>query len=199
MTITVLMVTPLGNRDMRAWCGGWATRKNRRAVSVPTTNDEKDPKLVAADAAGVHPMIIDALAADPAGEVVLFAHSRGCLVVGEWIAVWSRLLSDRDAARVRAVLTGNLERARTGFIARKPKWMGSGNSVRTTPENTRIRVLDIIRKGDLWGMYPGGALAWPLLFLNQQHRDYSRVNPDDLKPIRGGETVVGNTRYVTVP
>lgn len=199
MTEFVLMLSPLGGRDMRAWCGGWATRKNRRAATVPTTNDEKDPKLVAADAAGLHKVIAKALADNSTVEIILFAHSRGCLVVGEWIAVWSHLLSDRDAARVRAVLTGNLERARTGFIAKKPKWMGSGNSVRTTPENTRIHVLDIIREGDLWGMYPGGALAWPLLFVNRAHRDYSKVNPDDLKPVKGGELVVGNTRYVTVP
>lgn len=203
MADRVLMCSPLGGRDLSTWCGSWAKRNGRVSVKVPTTDnpeDKSDPKTVQADAVALRWMVLEALA-DPTVNVVwIFAHSRGCQVVGEWLAKWSGELTNAQASRVRIVLTGNLERARFGYIARRPRWIPPGNSVRTTPENTRFQVLDIGRIGDRWANYPtqlGGIIGWPWTFVSLAHLDYSKVNPDNLTNIVS-ELVVGNTRYVNV-
>ena len=198
MTATVFMLSPLGGKDLSDWCTSYPKKKGRKPVKVPTTDLPKkkgDPATVMEDGVTLHDMVQNFLKNNN-DDLVLFAHSRGCTVVGEWLAIWSNEISDDDAKRISIILTGNLERKHFGFIAKKPSWMDSGSSTRTTPENTRFKILDIGRKGDLWANYPGGVLAWPLLFVCLPHLNYFNIDPENLKPI--SEKVVGNTRYVNV-
>ncbi len=189
---TVLTIAPLGGFDMSNWCGGWAKRQGGPVVKVPTAaNLSKD---AISDAA----IELDKLIRSTPGDLIVFAHSQGCQVVGAWLDKYGLDQRVRDIARVRFVLTGNLERAFFGYAFNKPRWIPGGNIRGITRNNTFHEVLDIGRTGDLWANYPGGFWALLRLPFNRAHLDYSSVNPDDLKPVFRPKVVNGTT-YFTVP
>lgn len=186
---TVLTIAPLGGRDMTRWCGGWATRQGG-VVAVPTAANLHVDTIP--DAAAELDGLIHEILAAP-GDAVVFAHSQGAMVAGEWL----RRYANADPNRVRFVLTGNPERQFYGYAANKPKWVPPGNIRGLTPNDTPYRVLDIGRRGDLWANYPGGVLAMLGLPLCWPHLNYSKVNPDEIDPEH--ITEVGNTVYANVP
>ncbi len=187
---TVLTIAPLGGRDMTQWCGGWASRQGR-VIEVPSAANLSITAIP--DAAIALDNLVHTHTED---DLVIFAHSQGCSVVGRWLDKFSRFVLPGDHERIKIVLTGNLERQFYGYAANKPKWVWGGNLQGLTNNRTAFQVLDIGRVGDLWANYPGG--LWPMLRLpfNKAHLDYSSVNPDELPaPVR----VVGATSYFNVP
>lgn len=186
---TVLTIAPLGGADMTRWCGGWAARQGDVVAVQSAAN--LTVNAIPDAAAELDNMIYKALATP--GEVIVFAHSQGAQVAGEWL----RRYANADRSRLRFVLTGNPERAHFGYAANKPKWVPPGNIRGLTPNNTPYRVLDIGRRGDLWANYPGGVLAMLGLPLCWPHLNYSKVNPDKIDPEH--ITEVGNTVYANVP
>ncbi len=186
---TVLTVAPLGGADMTRWCGGWATRQGE-VVAVQSAAS-LSVKAIPDAAVELDNAIYEALTAP--GEVIVFAHSQGAQVAGEWL----RRYATADPNRVRFVLTGNPERAYFGYAARKPAWVWGGNVRGTTPNNTAYRVLDIGRNSDRWANSPGGLAALWAFLPHTGHLDYSKVNPDEIDP-RHIVKMVGLTRYVNV-
>ncbi len=192
----VLTVAPLGGADMSNWCGGWAKRNNRYPVSVPSlANLNKSSISEAAD--HLIEMVNDCVKNNE--EVNLLAHSQGCQVVGEALARWldGRTSAPSPGVLTRIVLTGNLERPRLGYIARKPWFIGGGNSVRTTPESTPWIIQDFGRKGDLWANYPGGIPNLLKMSFCASHLNYASVNPDS--PTVLSKDSRGNSTYYVVP
>ena len=186
---TVLTIAPLGGADMTSWCGGWAGRQGR-VIEVPSAAN------LSISAIPDSAVALDNLVHTHTDELIVFAHSQGCQVVGAWLDKYARFVLPGDHERIRFVLTGNLERAFYGYAANKPKWIPAGNIRGITNNRTAFQVLDIGRKGDLWANYPGG--FWPLLSLpfNKAHLDYSSVDPDNLKPLT--TKTIGATTYVNV-
>ncbi len=188
---TVLTIAPLGGADMTRWCGGWATRQGE-VIAVPsaanlTVNAIPDAALE-----------VDKLVSSIPGPITLFAQSQGCQVVGQWLDEYGRHQTVRDIARVRAVLTGNLERQFFGYAARKPKWIPDGNIRRLTPNDTGHEVLDIGRQSDRFANSLYGLAALLAFWPHSGHLDYSGVNPDEI-PEQYIVKEVGNTKYANVP
>lgn len=189
---TVLTIAPLGGTDMLKWCGGWAGRQGGDVVEIPTAANLSVSAIP--DAAAALNRALHRELASSDRDVVVFCHSQGSQVAGEWL----REYANADPERVRFVLTGNLERQYFGYAAKKPKWVPAGNIRGLTPNRTRYNVLDVSRRGDLWGCYPGGVLALLGLPLCWPHLNYSSVDPDNIDPKHIVKTV-GNTRYANVP
>ncbi len=173
---------------MTKWCGGWATRQGR-VVAVPTAADLS--KEAIPDAA----YELDNLIRYIHGDIIVFGHSQGAQVAGVWLDTFGVNHPIRDIARVRFVLTGNLERQYFGYAANKPKWVPKGNIQGLTRNDTGHEVTDIGRKGDLWANYPGG--LWSLIRLPfcLPHLDYGAVDPDNLEPVCKPKKVGGTTYY----
>ena len=193
----VLTVAPLGGRDLAraGWLKGFALRYGRKVRAVKTAAD-LNPTTIPAAARALAADVLELLKVDDL-EILIIAHSQGCQVVGQWLDLFARALTPTQAARIRCVLTGNLERAFYGYGARKPRWWPAGNIARTTPNDTLIEVLDIGRRKDLWANYPGGIPSMIRLTLfNPDHLNYTMIDPDELNPLQ--QKTVGNTRYVNV-
>lgn len=189
---TVITVAALGGNDMAKWCNGWAGRGGKKIVESPTTNNLISD-AIPREAEELDEVIRQTLAIED-GDVVVFAHSRGCQIVGEWL----REYANADPSRLSFVLTGNLERAFFGYAANKVSWIPAGNLRGLTPNDTAFSVLDIGRAGDRWAHFPGGLWAMMSLPFCRPHLDYSSVDPDTI-PWNQVVKVVGHTTYVTAP
>lgn len=188
--VTVLTIAPLGGADMTRWCGGWAARQGD-VVAVQSAASLSVSAIPDA-AVELDNVIYETLTAP--GEVIVFAHSQGAQVAGEWL----RRYATANPDRVRFVLTGNPERAFYGYAARKPSWVWGGNLRGLTPHDTSYRVLDIGRESDRWANSPGGLAALWAFLPHSGHLDYSKVNPDEIDPKCVVKTV-GGTTYANVP
>lgn len=188
---TVLTIAPLGGADMTEWCGGWAQRQGSVVEVESAANLTVDaiPDAAAELDAAIH----ETLTATR-GDVIVFAHSQGCQVAGEWL----REYANADSSRLRFALTGNLERAYYGYAARKPSWVWGGNIRGLTPNRTPYRVLDIGRNSDRWANSLHGLAALLAFIPHAGHLDYSGVNPDNIAPEHVVRTI-GNTKYANVP
>lgn len=195
--VTVLTVAPLGGYDMANWCGGWARRDGRHPVEVPSAAN-LDANTIPDTADALEAMAAEVLE-DPDALLAIMCHSQGCQVAGEALARWAAHPETApDPARVtRILLTGNLERPRLGYVARKPWWIPRGNGVRLTPEDTPYTILDIGRQGDLWANYPGGFPNMAKMMMCLPHVNYSSVNPDS--PVVVSRKQVGLSTYLVVP
>lgn len=187
---TVLTIAPLGGYDMTGWCGGWAARQGK-VVEVPSAAN-LSVRAIPNAAVECDELIHETLTAGD--DALVFAHSQGCQVAGEWL----RRYANADPARVRFVLTGNPERAHFGYAARKPTWVWGGNIRGLTPNDTPYRVLDIGRHSDRWANSPGGVTSLLAFLPHSGHLDYSSVNPDEIDPRHIVKTV-GRTKYANVP
>lgn len=188
---TVLTIAPLGGHDMSKWCGSWAARQGD-VVEVHTAANLSVNAIP--DAALELDAVIHETLTGTRGDVIVFAHSQGPQVAGEWL----RKYANADPSRLRFVLTGNLERQYFGYAARKPKWIPAGNILGLTPNNTPYYVLDIGRVSDRFANSLTGLAALLAFLPHSGHLDYSGVNPDAIDP-RHIVRTIGRTIYANVP
>lgn len=193
---TVLTVPPLllgatGISQMvMSWmCQRYATTGGRVQVPVSTKASLARDAVVA----GVD--TLDRAIRGVKGDMIVFGHSQGAQIAGEWVRKYA---GDRTAPgpdRLRFILTGNPQRGRAHGAKGGGTSLVDGSALPDTPNNARWTVWDIARAGDKYadplpgvlnGMRGGGIHTF----------GYFGLDLDVLPP---PVEIVGNTHYFVVP